>query len=207
MKCDHENKTPKYDHIICDKCGWINPGARTLYQFGLGDDQWFPSMVAFRNFITTGVRPWEAETPVPDAEISPLLATRDDYKAAYEDTKRLARLIDVAMHGEEGAAEQASLCDLVDPARQMREALEYINKVCSEADNPNGNNLANGWVDMADMLISEVGRTAEKALGRCEIPESVTEQQIEELREKADSNLKIGNGSNCHRAEKGKSDE
>ena len=56
-----------------------------------------------------------------EAEISPLLATRDDYKSAYEDTKRLARLIDIAMHGEEGAAEQASLCDLVGPARQMRE--------------------------------------------------------------------------------------
>jgi hypothetical protein len=42
---------------------------------------------------------------------------------AYDDTKRLARLIDVAMHGEDGAAKQASLCDLVGPASDLRAKL------------------------------------------------------------------------------------
>lgn len=40
------------------------------------------------------------------------------------DKRRLAREIDVAMHGEEGAAKQASLCDLVNPARMLRERAE-----------------------------------------------------------------------------------
>ncbi|WP_112308999.1 hypothetical protein [Pseudogemmobacter bohemicus] len=53
-------------------------------------------------------------------------AERDDYKEAYLDTKRLAREIDVALHGEEGAAQQASLCDLVHPAREMRERLAAL---------------------------------------------------------------------------------
>ena len=53
-------------------------------------------------------------------------AERDDYKAAYEDTKRLAREIDVALHGEDGAAKQASLCDLVHPAAEMRARLAAL---------------------------------------------------------------------------------
>ena len=36
------------------------------------------------------------------------------------DKRRLAREIDIALHGEEGTAKQASLCDLVHPARQLR---------------------------------------------------------------------------------------
>jgi len=58
-----------------------------------------------------------------DAELARATAERDDYRDAYEDTKRLARMIDIAMHGEEGAAQQASLCDLVGPAEELSDAL------------------------------------------------------------------------------------
>lgn len=35
------------------------------------------------------------------------------YEEANEDKKRLVRELDVALHGEKGAAKQASLCDIV----------------------------------------------------------------------------------------------
>lgn len=44
----------------------------------------------------------------------------DDYKEVLEDKRRLAREIDVALNGEDGAAEQASLCDLVGAASKLR---------------------------------------------------------------------------------------
>ena len=49
-----------------------------------------------------------------------------DYEDAMADKRRLAREIDVAMHGEEGAAKQASLCDLIEPARMMRERIAAL---------------------------------------------------------------------------------
>lgn len=54
------------------------------------------------------------------------------YRAAYDENFRLTREIDVALHGED-AAQQASLCDLVEPARELarkedklREAVDFI---------------------------------------------------------------------------------
>lgn len=58
-------------------------------------------------------------------EILRLAATRSaiaasDYEEVLADHRRLVRELDVAMHGEEGAAKQASLCDLVPLARRLR---------------------------------------------------------------------------------------
>lgn len=61
----------------------------------------------------------EEELTAAKARIAELETERDDYKDAYEDTKRLAREIDVAMHGD-AAAQQASLCDLIPLARQLK---------------------------------------------------------------------------------------
>ena len=59
--------------------------------------------------------------------------TLADYEEALADYRHLVRELDVAMHGEERAATQASLCDLIEPARmmreeneRMREAIEYV---------------------------------------------------------------------------------
>jgi hypothetical protein len=53
------------------------------------------------------------------------------------DKRRLAREIDIALHGEGGAAKQASLCDLVEPARRLRrerdEAREALKPFSDEA--------------------------------------------------------------------------
>lgn len=42
-----------------------------------------------------------------------------DYEEVLADHRRLVRELDVAMHGTAGAAKQASLCDLIEPARKM----------------------------------------------------------------------------------------
>ena len=58
-------------------------------------------------------------------------ATPEEYEEVLADHRRLVRELDVAMHGEENAAPQASLCDLIQSAHGMRErieALEYIIK-------------------------------------------------------------------------------
>lgn len=49
-----------------------------------------------------------------------------DYKDVLEDKRRLTRLLDIAMHGEEGAAKQASLCDLIPLAERMREQIATL---------------------------------------------------------------------------------
>jgi hypothetical protein len=46
--------------------------------------------------------------------------TAKDYEAVLADKRRLTRELDVAMHGEAGAAKQASLCDLIPMAKRMR---------------------------------------------------------------------------------------
>lgn len=53
--------------------------------------------------------------------LPPLMTDVADYEAALADKRRLTRELDVAMHGEAGAAQQASLCDLIEPARRLRE--------------------------------------------------------------------------------------
>lgn len=65
--------------------------------------------VAQKDIISLRARVYELE-----AEVS-------GYREWGADVKRLTRQIDVEMHGEEGAAKQASLCDLVGPARELRE--------------------------------------------------------------------------------------
>lgn len=61
-----------------------------------------------------------------------------DYQRALQDVTRLTRAIDVAMHGEEGAAPQAALCDLVGPAADLRkkceEAVAVGNRIARQRD-------------------------------------------------------------------------
>lgn len=91
--------------------------------------------------------------PVSEAEIEELRRAADHYalpalhrlladrKAAERDyAESLAgiqanvRAIDVALHGEAGAARQASACDLIDPARLMRERAEAAEERMREAE-------------------------------------------------------------------------
>lgn len=63
------------------------------------------------------------------AGIDPLIIERlerelADYEEAMKDKRRLTREIDVALHGEQDAAEQASLCDLIPLAALARSRAE-----------------------------------------------------------------------------------
>lgn len=69
---------------------------------------------------------WKAEAEQSRALAQAQAERIADYEAVLADKRRLAREIDVAMHGEEGAAKQASLCDLVEPARMMRERVAAL---------------------------------------------------------------------------------
>lgn len=50
-----------------------------------------------------------------------------DYEEVLADNRRLTRELDVALHGEEGAARQASLCDLIPLAERLRKQLAIAN--------------------------------------------------------------------------------
>lgn len=73
-----------------------------------------------------------------DAALTEALSLIEDYKQADEDKKRLVRDIDVIISGREGAAEQASLCDIVGPISKLvvnlTEALNTINEREAEID-------------------------------------------------------------------------
>ena len=43
-----------------------------------------------------------------------------DLEASLEDTRRLTRELDIAINGMEGAAKQASLCDILHQVKQMK---------------------------------------------------------------------------------------
>jgi hypothetical protein len=47
-----------------------------------------------------------------------------DYEEVLADKRRLTRELDEALNGPQGAAKQASLCDLIPQARDMRAALK-----------------------------------------------------------------------------------
>lgn len=48
--------------------------------------------------------------------------TIEDYEKSFKDHQRLVREIDVIINGEDGAAIQASLCDLVGQIRSMKQS-------------------------------------------------------------------------------------
>lgn len=49
-----------------------------------------------------------------------------DYEAVLADHRRLVRELDVALSGEADAAKQASLCDLIAQAKQLRTVADQI---------------------------------------------------------------------------------
>ena len=67
----------------------------------------------------------------PSGPIGKALA---DYKKVLADKCRLTRELDVAMHGEDGAAKQASLCDLIGPARDLRARAQAAETARREAE-------------------------------------------------------------------------
>ena len=56
-----------------------------------------------------------------------------DYKEAHEDKQRLCREIDEIISGKDGMAKQASLCDLVEPIRELKLEVEAQRHLRDEA--------------------------------------------------------------------------
>lgn len=85
-----------------------------------------------------------AAAPALLAELKSLRAERDDLLEVLADKRRLTRELDVALSGEEGAAKQASLCDLIGVAKSLRaerdtirdKAIDECVKVVSNAIDP-----------------------------------------------------------------------
>jgi hypothetical protein len=50
----------------------------------------------------------------------------NNFREAYESMRENVRLIDIAMHGEEGAAKSPSACDLIEPARMLRQRVARL---------------------------------------------------------------------------------
>ena len=61
-----------------------------------------------------------------DREIAELRLQIKGYEEWAEDIKRLTRKLDVEMHGEENAAKQASLCDLIGSGKELRDQIDRL---------------------------------------------------------------------------------
>lgn len=83
---------------------------------------------AWSPMIASGYECPAASTAMIEAAtaLDALQARVKDYEEVLADKRRLAREIDIALHGEEGAAKQASLCDLVEPARRLRARVKEL---------------------------------------------------------------------------------
>lgn len=56
----------------------------------------------------------------------------ETYEEVHEDHQRIVREIDVIINGEEGAAKQSSLCDLVEDIRQMATDITSIREILEQ---------------------------------------------------------------------------
>jgi len=89
-------------------------------------------------------------------EIAKLQKELDGYKEAHDDEQRLVRELDIIINGEEGAAKQASLCDIV--AQMMnKKRLEEIKaiRVTGMVDN----------VRLADLVAELIAAVEEQTRG------------------------------------------
>lgn len=103
------------------------------------------------------------------AELEKVAMERDDYKEVLEDKRRLARELDVIINGEDGAAKQASLCDLLSQVktlvserdaalkgyRGMREQIDITKRICENiAKHEPTNALAQSIASDHDALLT-----------------------------------------------------
>ncbi len=81
-----------------------------------------------KNFADRLFRKQLAEKEAAEAQLRTVQAELAAEREVLDDKRRLTRRLDVAMHGEEGAAQQASLCDLIGPAEDLRERAEQAER-------------------------------------------------------------------------------
>jgi hypothetical protein len=86
-------------------------------------------------------------------------AIREAYEAVLADHRRLVRELDVALFGEEGAAPQASLCDLIGPAKALREQVrrEVVEEVL-DAYRTKSSGAFEGWLTAQKAICAAAGK-------------------------------------------------
>jgi len=89
-----------------------------------------------------------------------LIEVRQQLDEQGAEKRRLAREIDVALHGEDGAAKQASLCDLVVPALWLRLQLDALQK----------------QLDECRQALASVGTCASSDGGRCSYCSAIVDE-------------------------------
>ncbi len=99
----------------------------------------------------------KAEAMIADlqAEREVLRGMVADLDQVLEDKRRLVRELDVALSGEDGAAEQASLCDLIGPAKKLR---ERVHELEAEINHPVSREQLTGLLDSAVLGRKEAER-------------------------------------------------
>ncbi|KWD49699.1 hypothetical protein WL67_20895 [Burkholderia ubonensis] len=90
-------------------------------------------------------QPAQADAPADALTIA-------DYEGVLADHRRLVRELDVLLNGEEGAAQQASLSDIVAQVRREKAQQEPIGAVAEEAVTAGGN----PWEALFDRVALEL---------------------------------------------------
>lgn len=90
-------------------------------------------------------------------ELRTLRADNEGWKDASESRDALVRKIDVILHGEDGAAKQASLCDLVGPIRTLRADKARLENELVVARGNHRLNVAIGNKRIADLKATNEG--------------------------------------------------
>lgn len=120
MAQDH---TERPEDLHCPVCGYYCIGKGGV---GCIDK---PKLVepAARNVnVASYVREWERRAEQAETEAVRLREQMRDLTEVLEDKRRLTRELDVAISGPDGAAKQASLCDLIAPAKALREQVQGL---------------------------------------------------------------------------------
>ncbi|MGC0054572.1 hypothetical protein ACNSPG_16165 [Brucella pituitosa] len=116
------------------------------------DGRWLETSLHIVEPRITGSEPTDTDELVTRSQAEAIIAAeRADYEEVIADKRRLTRLLDVAMHGEEGAAKQASLCDLIEPAKQLRADNAALTARVKELENSRAeilNQQDKGWREL-----------------------------------------------------------
>lgn len=164
-----DTTTPGGTPAAGEHAGLIEEAAWKLYQhFEPEHVEEDPTFKKAQSWSDVPDRPWwiDIAKDVTAAALREYVAEIAAYEQQAADHRRNVRLIDVAMHGDEGAARQASTCDLIDPAHRLRVRAEKAEhdrdeavKLLSEVEVHRYRGLArSGWGIRRDQLVSACGK-------------------------------------------------
>jgi hypothetical protein len=101
-------------------------------------------------------------------ELEAELKKTPDYEEVLADHRRLVREIDVILNGEEGAAKQASLCDLVGQIEELKERLErgeaMYEGLCEACDDMWAENAEGAELERVNLEMARIANEEKNAL-------------------------------------------